>query len=57
MKVYVDDRQFDVQAEGTEEAARKVYGELKKQMDVRSWKLSLEEEGKTGKSKVSCTSR
>ena len=26
MKVYVDDRQFDVQAEGTEEAARKVYG-------------------------------
>ena len=46
MKVYVDDRQFDVQAEGTEEAARKVYGEV----DVRSWKLSLDEEGEAEKS-------
>ena len=44
-------------AEQATEAARKVYDELKDQLDIRSIKLSLDEGGRRGTSKALCTSR
>ena len=52
--VEADDKNMNVQAE---RAARTLHGELKKQMDMRSLKLSQCEEGREESSKVIRTSR
>ena len=48
IKVYVDEQKFNVEARRAEEtmdASRKMYEELKKQMDMNILKLSSDEEG------------
>ena len=56
--VHVDDKSYNVQGEKAEEvrqAEKKVHEELKEQMDMRSSKLSSDDEGKKGT--VSCHAR
>ena len=59
LEVNVDDKTSNVPVERAKvvtEAARKVNGELKKQLDVRNLKVSLDEEGQEGNNKLLCTS-
>ena len=59
VNIDVHDNLFNMQsgrAQEATEAARTLYEEVKKQLNVRGWRLLLDEEGKEAKGKVLCTS-